>query len=132
MGSRVNLTSLLDSPAAAAADAPPTVSQSSQDAVQAVPDPAPRPGDGGPNAPSIEQRPAAPRYLQLERKETRLEVGQLDELTLLARKLNKRRRGAGERITENTLIRVAVDVLLQHVDDLNGATEAELRKSVGL
>ncbi|WP_298461211.1 hypothetical protein [uncultured Cellulomonas sp.] len=128
MGSRVNLTSLLDSPAAAAADEPPTVHQSSQD----VPDPAPRPGDGGPNTPSIEQRPAAPRYLQLERKETRLEVGQLDELTLLARKLNKRRRGAGERITENTLIRVAVDVLLQHVDDLNGATEAELRKSVGL
>ena len=126
MGSRVNLTSLLDSPAAAAADAPPTGHQSAQ---EAVPESAPRPGDG---ASSIEQRPAAPRYLQLERKETRLEVGQLDELTLLARKLNKRRRGAGERITENTLIRVAVDVLLQRASDLNGVTEAELRKSVGL
>ncbi len=37
---------------------------------------------------------------------------QLDELTRLRRALNWQRGGEGKRITENTLIRVAVDMLL--------------------
>jgi hypothetical protein len=35
-----------------------------------------------------------------------------------------------ERITENTLIRIAIDVLLAHAAGLRGSTEDELRTSV--
>ncbi len=54
-----------------------------------------------------------PPYLTYVRKECRLRPDQLDALTALARRLNRERRGKGERITENTLIRWAVDRLLQ-------------------
>lgn len=74
----------------------------------------------------------APRYLTLQRKEARLTDDQLDALTLLTRRLNKRGRSKDERITDNTLIRVAVDLLLARADDLAGTTEAELRNSVSL
>ncbi|BAQ63111.1 streptococcal hemagglutinin protein (plasmid) [Geminocystis sp. NIES-3708] len=73
-----------------------------------------------------------PKYLTLVRKEARLTEGQLDDLTLLVRKLNRTRRGKGERITENTLIRLAVDLLLQRAEFLTGATEEDLRHSLGL
>jgi hypothetical protein len=51
--------------------------------------------------------------------------------------LNQARRGSdggisGERITDNTLIRVAVDLLLTRADQLRGSTEDELRKSLSL
>ena len=71
-----------------------------------------------------------PRYLQMERKELRLRVDQADELGRLTRRLNRARAGAGERITDNTLIRVAIDLLLQDSDRLAGATEDELGESV--
>ena len=71
-----------------------------------------------------------PKYLTLIRKETRLREDQLDRLTAIARKLNRTKRG-GERITENTLIRVAVDLLLARATSLSGVTEAELRDSLG-
>jgi hypothetical protein len=71
-----------------------------------------------------------PKYLQLERKEVRLRLDQLDELTALTRRLNRARNGKGERITENTLIRVAIDLLLERSDPLAGTTEEELRDSV--
>ena len=64
-----------------------------------------------------------PKYLTLVRKEARLREDQLDNLTRLTRALNRKRRGAGERITENTLIRVAVDLLLNKSDELKGFTE---------
>ena len=54
----------------------------------------------------------------------------LDELAKLRRMLNRQRAGDGERITENTLIRVAVDMLLSRTDRLRGTTEDQLRKSV--
>jgi len=62
-----------------------------------------------------------PPYLTYVRKECRLRPDQLDALTALARRLNRERRGRGkllpkgnsERITENTLIRLAVDFLLR-------------------
>lgn len=76
--------------------------------------------------------PAGPRYLELTRKEARLTATQLDELTVLTRQLNKARRGGGERITDNTIIRVAVDLLLHRRDEVAGATEDELRTSLGL
>lgn len=75
---------------------------------------------------------AGPRYLTLARKEARIRDDQADQLSTLTRQLNKKRGGAGERITDNTLIRVAVDLLLQQADTLGGTTETELRKSVGL
>ncbi len=42
----------------------------------------------------------------------------------------RRRPVKAERITENTLIRVAIDLLLAHADELRGSTEDELRESV--
>ncbi len=72
-----------------------------------------------------------PKYLTLLRKETRLREDQFDDLTALARTLNRRRKG-GERITENTLIRLAVDLLLKEADQLEGSTEEELREALDL
>lgn len=78
------------------------------------------------------QSSEVPKYLQLERKEVRLRLEQLDELTNLTRRLNRSRKGKGERLTENTLIRVAIDLLLEKSDQLQGSTEDELLKSVSL
>jgi hypothetical protein len=61
---------------------------------------------------------------------------QAARLTELTRALNDRRRRGrstvGERITDNTLVRVAIDLLLTRADDLAGVTEEELRASLGL
>lgn len=73
-----------------------------------------------------------PKYLQLERKEVRLRSDQIDALTKLSRKLNRIRKGKGERLTENTLIRVAITLLLENVSQLQGLTENELLESLGL
>lgn len=73
-----------------------------------------------------------PKYLQLERKEVRLRLDQMDSLTALIRRLNKLRKGRGERLTENTLIRIAVDLLLENSSQLQGTTEDELLASLGL
>lgn len=80
--------------------------------------------------PELEQE-TQPKYLTLVRKETRLREDQLEQLTILTRKLNRQRRG-GERITENTLIRVAIDLLLSQSEELSGATEAELLETFRL
>jgi hypothetical protein len=71
-------------------------------------------------------------YLALERKETRLREGQIGELTAHARRLNKAKTAPAPRITENTLIRVAIDLLLSRVDGLQGNTEEDLRRSLGI
>jgi hypothetical protein len=73
-----------------------------------------------------------PRYLRLMRKETRITPAQADQLSNTARALNLVRRGEGERITDNTLIRVAIGLLLERLDDLQGTTEVELFQSLGL
>jgi len=62
---------------------------------------------------------------------------QADALTMLARRLNSERRGpdgkaVGERITDNTLLRLAIDLLLARADELKGRTEEELALSLGL
>jgi hypothetical protein len=73
----------------------------------------------------------APRYLQLVRKESRLRMDQVDALAVLTRQLGRRRtRRGGERLTDNTLIRVAVDLLLERADQLSGNTEEELLASL--
>lgn len=74
--------------------------------------------------------PSLPRYLRLTRKEVRFREDQLDALDRVVRRLVRARRGGGERITENTLVRVAVDLLLARADALSGATEAELLRSL--
>jgi hypothetical protein len=78
-----------------------------------------------------------PKYLRLKRREARVYAEQADELTLLTRRLNSARRlpdgtTTGERITDNTLLRLAIDLLLARTDDLKGTTEEELAASLGL
>jgi hypothetical protein len=72
-----------------------------------------KPGEAPPAQASPPGERPLPPYLTYVRKECRLRPDQLDALTALARKLNRERKGKGERITENTLIRWAVDLLLQ-------------------
>jgi len=76
---------------------------------------------------------ARPRYLALQRKEARLRSDQVDALASLARRMNrgKAKRG-GERITENTLIRVAVDWLLSRDEPIGPSSEEEIRRSLGV
>ncbi len=71
-----------------------------------------------------------PRWETFERKEARLRADQVDALDVLTRRLNRARHGTGERITQNTLIRVAVDLLLARTDTIAGTTEDEVRNSV--
>jgi hypothetical protein len=80
--------------------------------------------------PAHRETPKVPPYLQLVRKETRIRERQYDDLTDLARRLERRRpTKQGERITENTLIRVAIDLLLEKAGRLDGHTEDEIRRS---
>jgi hypothetical protein len=76
--------------------------------------------------------PTATRYSDFQRKETRLRADQQNALTEHARRLNRAKGTSGVRITDNTLIRVAVDLLLSKVDELAGRNEAELGRSLGL
>jgi hypothetical protein len=110
-----------------------------------------RPGDGGRHtvppssakdsadgsAAALELRRSSgltrPKYLALQRKEARLRSDQVDALASLARRMNrgKAKRG-GERITENTLIRVAVDWLLGQDEPVGASSEEEIRRSLGV
>jgi hypothetical protein len=90
---------------------------------------------GRSKTPRSDARPKAevlPPYLTFERKETRLRPEQVTSLNVKARELNKSKDPDADRITDNTLIRVAVDLLLSRASDLAGGDEALLRKSVGL
>lgn len=77
-----------------------------------------------------EQSVAVPKYMTLLRKEARLREDQTLALARLARQLNRQKRKKGERITENTLIRVAVDLLLTQEGQIWGATEEEIREAL--
>jgi hypothetical protein len=70
------------------------------------------------------------KFARLTRKDARVRADQDAALTALAKTLMRRRPAKAERITENTLIRVAIDLLLAHADELRGSTEDELRDSV--
>ena len=72
------------------------------------------------------------RFDAYERKESRLRPDQAEVLGELSRRLSRARAGKGERLTENTLIRVAIDLLVSRDAELAGSTEAELRQSLGL
>ena len=71
-----------------------------------------------------------PLYRRLARKEARLREDQFIALSRLVRTLARRRTTrTGPRLTENTLIRIAIDLLLMHADQLAGDTEDQIRAS---
>lgn len=75
--------------------------------------------------------PPTPYFRRMARKEARVREDQYVALSRLVQVLSRRRVvRSGPRLTENTLIRVAIDVLLERADRLAGDTEAELRASV--
>ena len=82
------------------------------------------------NAVTAAEDPATPAYLRFVRKETRLREDQQNQLTLQARRLNRAKKTAGARITENSLIRVAVDLFLAQADRAVGDDEDAIRKSI--
>jgi len=71
-----------------------------------------------------------PRFLRFVRKDTRIREDQQAALTIQARRLNRAKGSAGSRITENSLIRVAIDLLLDRIDLAAGADEDAIRASV--
>jgi hypothetical protein len=125
---RANLTAMLErlDPGASVATVRPT-----SKAGNATAPPADAPSNGSTPTESAPGRvPVSGGYLSFERKETRLRADQYARLTQEARRLNKAKGTGGERITENTLIRIAIDLLFERVEDLSGSTETELRNSV--
>ncbi|AEV17313.1 chromosome segregation ATPase (plasmid) [Thermus sp. CCB_US3_UF1] len=82
---------------------------------EAIPEPAPAERRAEPAPPEPPKERPTPKYLTYVRKECRLRPDQLDALTALARKLNRERARLGlrARVTENTLIRIAVRFLLK-------------------
>lgn len=71
-----------------------------------------------------------PLYRRLARKEARLREDQFIALSRLVRILARRRTTrSGPRLTENTLIRVAIDLLLTRADQLAGDNEDQIRAS---
>jgi hypothetical protein len=93
---------------------------------------APERAPARPARPRRPAEPELPRWQTFVRKEARVWPDQADQLAQLRRRLLGRRQQREETITDNTLIRVAVDLLLQHQDKLQGSTEDELRASLGL
>jgi hypothetical protein len=75
------------------------------------------------------ETPPLPKYLTLENKAVRLRSDQIDALAALSKSLNRSRKSQGERITENTLIRIAIDLLLTH-GPIHGTTEEEIRDNL--
>jgi hypothetical protein len=74
--------------------------------------------------------PSTPKYQTLIRSEARLRDDQVADLGTLRRQVAAQRTTKGERITDNTLIRIAVDLLLANGEHLRGNTEEELRQSL--
>lgn len=85
-----------------------------------------------PRAPRSKQtaEPELPAYLRLVRKETRLREDQQNQLTLHARKLNRAKAAGTARITDNSLIRVAVDLLLSRIEKASGDDERAILESL--
>lgn len=71
-----------------------------------------------------------PRYKTFPRSEARLRPDQLAALTELRRRVAANRTDRSERITDNTLLRLAVDLLLKHADRITGDTEEQMRRAL--
>ena len=114
--------------------APELAPRAQQEPVPAAPkQAAPQPEKAaGERATAAEPKAAKkPSWEEMDRKEVRVYGDQVLALTTLRMKINKGKKGP-ERITDNTLIRTAIDLLLQHQDELGGVTENEIRASCGL
>ena len=97
--------------------------------------PTPEPPKSGSSGVRTSPRPRAgsdgkPKFQRLVRAETRLWPEQATRLSDLRRRVAADRADKSERITDATLIRVAVDLLMAHQDQLQGDTEDQLRASV--
>lgn len=140
MMARANLGQLLgnvgeSTPAAASSAKPNEAAEEAEPAPPAVTVKAIRPASRV--APAAEKQtakahedPAPPTYLRYVRKETRLREDQQNQLTLQARRLNRAKKNQGARITENSLIRVAVDLFLARIDRAAGDDEDTILKSM--
>lgn len=73
---------------------------------------------------------SGPKHARMVRKEARLRPDQADALAVLRRRVAGQRQQRVEPITDNTLLRIAVDLLLARGEELAGDTEDELRDSV--
>jgi hypothetical protein len=71
-----------------------------------------------------------PRYLSFTRTEARLRPDQADALSSLRRKVAANRTDKTERITDNTLLRLAVDLLLANAAHIRGDTEEQMRRAL--
>lgn len=71
-----------------------------------------------------------PKYQRMRRMDARLRHEQVSALADLRERIAHGRSDRSERITESTLLRVAVDLLLSVSDRLTGDTETALRESV--
>lgn len=120
----------LDEPVATVPAATPAASESSSQTIERLP--AKRPSRAVAPRRDSPPTPTVSGYRSYERKEARLRPDQYARLTEESRRLNRAKKPGGERITENTLIRIAIDLLLERSENLAGASESELRKSVGL
>lgn len=67
-----------------------------------------------------------PRYLEMQRVDGRIRPDQSEDLAALRRRILRGRADRSERITDNTLLRVAVDLLLARAGEVAGDTEDEL------
>lgn len=89
------------------------------------------PSAAGESAATGAASPPTPYFRRMARKEARVREDQYVALSRLVKVLSRRRVvRRGPRLTENTLIRVAIDLLLERADRLAGDTEADLRASV--
>ena len=117
-------------PAAVIADVPEAEPVAAAEAVEVVAKPltvrAPRPT----STPTGRDNGELPTYLRLVRKETRLREDQQNQLTLEARRLNRAKAAGTPRITDNTLIRIAVDLLLERVARADGDDESSILRSL--
>lgn len=119
-----------DKPAAPIAPSSPALK--SDEAPSTSPARAPKvPADSNrvPASKAAEVEPGA-AYLRFVRKETRLRDDQQNALTLHARRLTRARATSGPRITENSLIRIAVDLLLARIHSAEGSDEASILRSL--
>ncbi|WP_326960542.1 hypothetical protein [Amycolatopsis sp. NBC_01286] len=104
---------------------------------------APKPAARRPRATTAKAPPAAaparrgrhgsedePKHRQLMRRDMGLWPDQVAELLTLRDQVNHARTQRDERITDATLVRVAVDLLGEFREHLAGNTEDELRDSV--
>ena len=71
-----------------------------------------------------------PRYQTFTRGEARLRPDQATDLMALRRRVAANRTDKSERITDNTLIRLAVDLLLQNAGRIKGDTEEQMRRAL--